>query len=142
VKRRFVRSLVWASLCFVVVTIVFLCIYLARLFASGFPPLDVDLDRERFVNHVFPIAWLCATVVFFGRLSSRSEAFCAIVRGVISIGFSVVIAVSVFDRISTGIAVSNQTRTLFGSSCAFIFFIVIAHMSPRWTVGDTTTSNE
>ncbi len=141
-KRRFVRSLVWASLCFVMVTIVFLCIYLARLFASGFPPLDVDLDRERFVNHVFPIAWLCATVVFFGRLSSRSEAFCAIVRGVISIGFSVVIAVSVFDRISTGIAVSNQTRTLFGSSCAFIFFIVIVHMPPRWTGGDTTTSNE
>jgi hypothetical protein len=85
---------------------------------------------------------LCATVVFFGRLSSRSEAFCAIVRGVISIGFSVVIAVSVFDRMSTGIAVSNQTRTLFGSSCAFIFFIVIVHMPPRWTGGDTTTSNE
>lgn len=127
-KLRSVRSLVWASLCFIVVTSVFFCIYIARLFASGFPPLDVQLDRERFVSHVFPIAWLCATVVFFGRLSSRAERFGDIVRGVIAIGIPVVIAVSVFDRMSSGIAVSNATRTLFGCSCAFIFFIAIAYM--------------
>ena len=120
------RSLVWASLCFVVVASVFFCIYIARLFASGFPPLDVQLDQDRFVTHVVPIASLCATVVFFGRLSSKAESFSSIIKGVIAIGIPVVIAVGVFDRVSSGSAVSNETRTLFGCSCAFLFFIATA----------------
>jgi hypothetical protein len=128
VMRRIVRALLWGALCFVGITSVFAGLYVVRLYASGFPPLDVQHDRERFAIHVLPIAAMGATIVFFGSLAYKGESIGSMAKGIIAVAVPVIVAVAVFDRMSSGIAVSDVSRGLFGCSSAFAFFLVISCM--------------
>jgi hypothetical protein len=124
--RRITGALLLGAVCFGGITVAFFGIYVARLYASGFPPLDVQLDRQVFASHVFPIAAMGASIFFFGNLTGNGGSVGSTLRGVISVSIPVIVAVTVFDRITSGIAVSNLSRGLFGCACAFAFFIVIS----------------
>jgi hypothetical protein len=60
--RRIHAALLLGAGCFVGITIAFFGIYVGRLCLSGFPPLDVQHDRQVFASHVFPIAAIGASI--------------------------------------------------------------------------------
>jgi len=120
-----VRGMIWGALCFFATTSVFVVLYWCRLYASAFPPLDIQEDLKRFPSHVLPVASIVGTVVFLGVVLCKTHSIADSARWILVLAVPVLLSVMLFDYASSSIGVSNVSRGLFGCSCAFAFFLVI-----------------